>query len=95
MTMARLTRKDGEIIKINYEFESLSEAVSLLSLALYVREEEAEKREQGCEFCKDIAPDVCGLDTLHISYADVIGDEHQLDDVQVKYCFNCGRKLVE
>ena len=53
------------------------------------------EREKGCDMCKEIIPGVCRLDVLYVSYADAAGEIHDLNGGRTKYCFNCGRKLVD
>lgn len=61
-------------------------------------EDEAEQRDDGCDMCKDITPDVpgvCRMDTLYMVYYDYAGESHDLSAEPPNYCPFCGRKLVE
>ncbi len=63
-------------------------------------EDDAERREKGCNMCTRITPDtpdmpdICRMDTLHILWSDYAGEIHDLSDEPATYCPFCGRKLV-
>ncbi len=102
--MDRITRRDEynelecivESVECNGYCNGCDVHTIIERLAKY--EDEDGRRDDGCDMCKDIAPDVpgvCRMDTLYMVYYDYAGESHDLSAEPPNYCPFCGRKLVE
>lgn len=98
--MERLTWSKNNYVGLVYDENEpgWEETAKKLMYRLAKYEDEAERRDDGCDMCKDIAsdvPGVCRMDTLYMVYYDYAGESHDLSAEPPNYCPFCGRKLVE
>ena len=101
--MNRLTYKNGEKISFNKEFDSIEDAIGTISMVLFIRENEAERREQGCDQCRSCAN--CGnYDPICPVMPDSVVCANEERIMENKECVNfrpagccwsCGKELAE
>ena len=101
--MDRMTRRNGKEIEVVGDYDRIIDAIDDLIAKVCDYEDEAERREQGCEQCRSCTN--CGnydpicpvmLDSVVCTNEERIMENKECVNFrQAGYCWSCRKKLAE